>query len=145
VQATSGLPRTLSELVSVGAIRAWVADAALCAWSNQWAAATRTGNQGGRAEAIEMIHDAPAWPAVVAIDPEPYRRMETIQVTGPDGKTRTQRLPDESQFYYLAALGEAVQGRDLDAVAEILAANNGYCTPDLVPDLPRANPLHAER
>lgn len=134
-----------SERVSVGAVRAWVADAALCAWSNQWAAATRDDDEADRAEAIGMIQDAPTWPAVVAIDPHPYSRMETQEVTDGNGNTRTERFPDESQFYYLGALGEAVGGRDLGAVAEVLAANNGYCRPELVPDLPEADPLHAER
>lgn len=134
-----------TESVSVGALRAWVADAALCSWSNQWAAATRTGDEAARAEAIRMIQDAPTWPAVVAIDPNPYSRTETQEVTGEDGITRTESFPDESQFYYLGALGVAVQGRDPDVVAEILAANNGYCRPGNVPDLPTANPLFGER
>ncbi len=134
-----------SERVSVGAIRAWVADAALCSWSNQWAAATRQGDDADRAEAIEMIQEAPTWPAVLAIDPDPYSRMETLEVSDGNGNTRTQRYKDESQFYYLAALGQAVKGRDLDVVAEVLAENNGYCRPELVPDLPKADPLHAER
>lgn len=134
-----------SERVSVGAIRAWVADAALCSWSNQWAAATRKGDAAERAEAIAMIQEAPTWPAVIAIDPDPYSRMESVEVSNGTGNTHTQRYRDESQFYYLAALGRAVQGRDLEVVAEVLAENNGYCRPELVPDLPSADPLHAER
>ncbi len=134
-----------AELVSVGAIRAWVADAALCSWSNQWAVATRDGDEAARAEAIGMIQAAPRWPAVVAIDPKPYSRTETQEVNDGNGNTHTVTVPDESQFYYLGALGVAVQGRDLDAVARVLAENNGYCRPQLVPDLPNANPLHAER
>jgi hypothetical protein len=134
-----------TERVSVGAIRAWVADAALCSWSNQWAVATRNGDEAGRAEAIGMIQAAPRWPAVVAIDPKPYSRTETQEVNDGNGNTHPETFPDESQFYYLGALGKAAQGRDLDAVARVLAENNGYCTPHLVPDLPNANPLHAER
>lgn len=134
-----------TERVSVGAIRAWVADAALCSWSNQWAVATRNGDEAGRAEAIGMIQAAPRWPAVVAIDPKPYSRMQTLEVDDGNGNTHTERFSDKSQFYYLAALGEAVQGRDLETVARVLAENNGYCTSHLVPDLPSANPLHAGR
>jgi hypothetical protein len=129
------------ERVSVGALRAWVADAALCSWSNQWAAATRDGDEAARAQAIEMIHDAPSWPAVVAIDPKPYSRTERQEVTDPNGNTYTEVVPDESQFYYLGDLGRAVHGRDVDAVATLLAANNGYCRAQLVPDLPKADPL----
>lgn len=134
-----------SERASVGAIRAWVADAALCAWSNQWAAANRDGNAADRAEAVGMIQAAPTWPAVVALDPDPYSRMKTMDVTDDEGNTHTEHYRDESQFYYLGALGKAVQGQDLDTVAELLADNNGYCRPELVPDLPKANPLATER
>ncbi|GEP37684.1 hypothetical protein NPS01_13470 [Nocardioides psychrotolerans] len=133
-----------SERLSVGALRAWVADAALCAWSNEWAAATRDDKAADRAEAIGMVQQAPTWPAVVAIDPDPYSRMETQDVTDEKGVTRTERYRDESQFYYVGALGRAVQGRNLDAVAALLAENNGYCRPELVPDIPRAYALFAE-
>lgn len=133
------------ERVSVGAIRAWVADAALCSWSNQWARATRDDNEADRAEAIGMIQEASTWPAVVAIDPHPYRRIQTQWVTDENGNSHRERFPDESQFFYLAALGRAVQGRDLGAVAELLAENNGYCRPQLVPDLPNAVPQDGQR
>jgi hypothetical protein len=133
------------EFVSTGAIRAWVADAALCSWSNQWAAATRSNDEPARAAAIAMIQDAPAWPAVTAIDPEPYSRMETQEVDDGHGGTTTERYRDESQFFYLGALGRAVKGRDPGVVARLLAENNGYCRAGLVPDLPRADPMYPER
>jgi hypothetical protein len=134
-----------SERVSVGAIRAWVADAAVCAWSNQWAAATRGADAADRAEAAGMIQAAPRWPAVVALDPNPYSRTESQQVTDDKGNTRTVRYLDESQFYYLGALGKAVRGQNVDTVAKLLAENNGYCRPQLVPDLPKAIPSATER
>jgi hypothetical protein len=133
------------EFVSSGAVRAWVANAALCSWSNQWAAATRDGDEAGRAEAIDMIQAAPSWPAVVAIDPEPYSRMETSEVTDGKGHTRTVRSRDNSHFFYLAALGEVAEGRDLAAVARVLAENNGYCRPGNVPDLPAADSMYGQR
>ena len=133
------------EFVSTGAVRAWVADQALCSWSNQWAAATRDGDEAGRAEAIAMIQQAPTWPAVTAIDPEPFSRMRSQEVQGEDGVVRTERYRDESQFYYLAELGDAVEGRDLGAVARVLADNNGFCRAGNVPDLPRATPMSGER
>lgn len=58
-------------LVSSGALRAWLADSAICTWGNQWAAATEADDRDLRAEAIEMIQEAPTWPAVTAIDPSP--------------------------------------------------------------------------
>lgn len=128
-----------NEFVSTGAIRAWVAGGALCAWSNQWAAATREGDEPARAEAIEMIKAAPGWPAVTEIDPEPFRRWETVRGRGEDGKVKVGRELDESLFYYLGPLGEAVEGRDPDAVATVLSEANSWCTSDLLPDLPQAD------
>jgi hypothetical protein len=134
-----------TEMVSTGAIRAWVADAALCSWSNQWAAATRSNDDAGRLKAITMIQAAPGWPAVTAIDPKPYSRMATMEIDDGDGHIVAEQYPDDSQFFYLAALGQAVEGRNPEAVAEVLAKNNGYCRPALVPDLPNADPRNAER
>jgi hypothetical protein len=133
------------EFVSTGAVRAWVADAALCSWSNQWAAATRTGDDAARAEAIEMVQAAPGWPAVTDLDPAPFSRWRTGLEDDGQGGTTTFRYLDESQFFYLAALGDAVEGRDPGVVARVLAANNGYCRPGNVPDLPRADPMFGER
>jgi hypothetical protein len=127
------------EFVSTGALRAWVADAALCSWSNQWAAATRSHHETARAQAIRQIQAAPTWPAVTAIDPDPYSRMESQEVDDGNGNTTTEQYRDESQFYYLGALGEAVEGDTPGVVARVLAQNNGYCRPSLVPDLPNAN------
>jgi phage tail protein X len=133
------------ESVASGAVRAWVADAALCAWSNQWAAATRDGDAAARAEAIRMIHQAPTWPAVTDLDPHPYLRWETVESVDENGKRTVEKLRDDSQFYYLAELGRAVEGTRPAVVAAVLAANNGYCRPSLVPDLPAADPLFGER
>jgi hypothetical protein len=133
------------EFVTTGAVRAWVADQAMCAWSNEWAAATRDGDTAGRAQAIEVVRSAPAWPAVVALDPEPYRRMETSYVDDGEGNITTERSPDESHFFYLGALGEAVTGRDPGAVARVLAASNGYCRSELMPALPEADSMWSER
>lgn len=133
-----------NEFASTGAVRAWVARSAVCSWSNQWAAATRDHDEAGRAEAIGMIQDAPTWPAVVAIDPEPYSRMESQQVTDGKGHTWTEHYRDTSQFFYLGPLGEAVEGRDVEAVGRLLGESSGSCRGD-VPDLPQADPMNAER
>ncbi|CAN5334699.1 hypothetical protein BH09ACT12_BH09ACT12_37710 [soil metagenome] len=133
------------EGVSTGAVRAWVASAALCSWSNQWAAATRAGDEAGRTAAITMIQAAPTWPAIAAIDPTPYSRIETQEVRDEQGNVSAEHYRDTSPFHYLRALGAAVEGHDLDAVAGLLARNNGYCRPGNVPDLPQADPLHSVR
>lgn len=133
------------ERVSTGTIRAWVADAAVCAWSNQWAAATRDGDSAARGEAIGVIDAAASWPAVVAIDPTPYSRLEPIEVLDREGNLVEQMVRDESQFYYLGALTDAMEGTKPGVVAAILRENNGYCRPELVPDLPNANPMRKGR
>lgn len=136
-----------NEYVATGAVRAWVAGAAVCAWSNQWAAATRDDDDSARTEAIDMIKAAPGWPAVAEIDPEPYSRWETWKARDEDGTITTGRSKDDSLFYYLGPLGEAVEGRDPDAVATVLTDANAWCTSDLLPDLPHADwrPPFADR
>ncbi len=144
-QADDARGAQLDEFVMTGAVRAWVADQALCAWSNQWAAATRSGDEADRAEAIAMIQAAPTWPAVSDLDPEPYSRMESQKVRDEEGKVTTEHYRDESQFFYLGSLGEAVEGRDPGAVARVLAANNGYCRAEHMPDLPNADFMYSRR
>lgn len=137
-QARDARGTSSTDRVSAGAIRAWVADAALCTWVNQWAVATREGNAAERSEAIAMIAAAPRWAAVVAIDPSPFSRVEQVETVMPNGRVRTEEYVDDSQFFYLAALGRAVAGADLAGAAELLADHNGQCRPDLLPDFPAA-------
>lgn len=134
-----------SGITSTGALRAWVADAAVCAWANQWAAATRDGDATGRAESIEAILGSPSWPAVHDIDPEPANPLTTMDVLNENGTTTTERFREPTQFYYLGPLGDAVQGREIALVANLLAENNGYCSAGLVPDIPAANPFFTGR
>ncbi len=133
------------EFTTTGNVRAWTAKMALCSWSNQWAAATRDNDQAARAEAIDMIQAAPTWPAVTAIDPEPYSRMETQKVADEEGNVTTEHYRDESLFFYLGPLGQAVEGSDPAAVGRILAKDSGACVAELVPDLTQADPLYPER
>ncbi len=133
-------------LTATGAVQSWVAKAAVCAWSNRWAAATATGDIAARDEAVRTILEAPTWPSVTAVDPAPYNRTQTITLI--DAKTKkkhTRRVRDESLFYWLAPLGKAVQGGDRAAVAAILSAEDAYCSPGLVPDIPEANPMSGGR
>lgn len=130
--------------VSTGALRAWMASDAVCLWANQWAAATRDGDADVRREAVGMIGAADRWPAVTAIDPDPYSRTETQQVRDPDGSVRTDRYRDESQFYYLARVERAAGGTDLDEMAKSLLASGRGCWAYQVPDLPMADPMYAE-
>lgn len=134
-----------SGITSTGALRGWVAAAAVCAWANQWAASTPDGNTADRAAAVEAIMAAPSWSAVFEIDPEPSNPMVTMDVSNADGTTTTERFRDPTQFFYLGQLGSAVQGRNESRVAELLAENNGYCRAGLVPDIPAANPFFVGR
>lgn len=139
VQHNAVAPGSEPEFASTGAFRGWIAQDAVCSWVNQWARATRTGDGAGRAEAISMIQGAPRWDAVVQLDPEPYSRWQTREVT--DGeRTWTERYLDTSHFYYLGELGETVQGTDPAAVAAVLVGNGAGCDEPLVPDLPDAYP-----
>lgn len=133
------------EFVSTGAIRAWVAADAVCAWTNQWAAATRDRDAAARGAAIAAIQAAPDWSAVTDIDPAPYSRWKTMDLTDSSGHTSTERYRDHSQFFYLGPLGDAVEGADLDAAAAVLIDNGTGCRPDLVPELPQADPLRGGR
>lgn len=131
--------RRAEATTSTAALRAWVADAAVCAWSNQWAAAVRRDDVTAREEALEVIVAAPTWPAVTALDPSPSNRWISQQVQDASGAVRTERFRDPSPFFYLERLGRAAQSNDVPRVAGLLAANNGQCRPALVPDLPSAN------
>jgi hypothetical protein len=135
-------PKPHREAVSTGSIRAWVADAAVCAWSNQWAAATRSGDKAARDSAISALRQAPSWPSVTDVDPHPYSRMETMRLRHPDGTVTKTRFPDVSQFYYLGQLATAMGGTDLGAVADLLIRHNGQCRADLLPDFTQADPMY---
>lgn len=131
-------------IVSTGAIRAWVAADAVCAWSDQWAVATRDGDGAARDEAVAMIRSAPRWPAIADLDPEPYGRWITQDVT--DGeRTWTEKIWDYSQFFYLGAVTEAASGTDPDALGAAFLDNHAFCWSDMVPHLPQADPTHEER
>jgi hypothetical protein len=143
VEDNAGDPGTTASM-STGALRAWVADAAICAWSDQWARATHSGDDAARDEAVRVLDGAPGWEAVTAIDPDPTSTPMAIDSTDRNGRLVHQVVQDATQFYYLAELSRAVHGRDVDAVAAVLARENGYCVPALVPDIPRANPMLRE-
>lgn len=113
-------------VVSTGAVRAWVAASAVCAWANDWAVATRDGDEAGRAEATSRLREAPSWPAVVVI--------ESAQAAS----------GEEPLFPYLDELADAAEGRDLAAVASVFAGHTGYCR-GLVPDLVAVDPTGSLR
>lgn len=135
----------LSHRLSVGALRAWVADAAICSWTDQWASATARGDSAVRDEAAAVLRGAPSWPAVRDIDPNPVARIDEVHYTDESGRTTKATVRDDSQFNYLKALNAAVQDGNTTAAAAVLADNNGYCIDALVPNIPDANPMHGVR
>lgn len=129
--------------LSTGALRAWMAQDAVCHWANQWAVGTRSGDAALRAEAVEVISGADTWDAVTAIDPEPYSRPETREVQNRDGSVETRAYNDESHFYYLRHVEKAAAGTDTGAMVEALVSNQSGCSAYEVPDLKMADMLYA--
>ncbi len=127
------------EIWITGGMRAEGARAAVCAWANVWAAATRAGDAEGRADAVEMLQAAPSWPAVTDVDDEQVYTPTTQQVTGEDGVTREESFLDQTPFAWLPVVAKAAEGRDLQALGRTLK-NETRCVPALMPDLPSAVP-----
>lgn len=126
------------ELIT-GGMRAEAARVAICAWANEWAAATKAGDAEGRAEATRMLQAAPSWPAVKDVDAKQAYTWRKQMVRGEDGVTREERYLDETPFAWLPAVAAAATGESLQAVAKPLRKGQP-CTPELMPDLPSAVP-----
>lgn len=129
---------------STGAMRGWTAQYAICSWANQWAAATSTGDEASRAEAVRMLDEAPGWPAVTELDPEQQIRYRTSTLTDRSGKKRTVRLADNTVFGYLPLVKQAAHGRDVDAMGRLLV-RWVYCPAKLMTDFPQALPKLSKR
>lgn len=102
-----------TSLLSSGALRLWTAGHALCAWSNTWAAAARTGDTEGEQQAAEVILGARTWPAITDTDPD---------------------MSDDSEFAWLPDLEQAIGTGDATAAGAALAGNQS-CMPGLAPEL----------
>ncbi|UFN43550.1 hypothetical protein [Nocardioides okcheonensis] len=100
-------------LVSEGALRLWVSGNALCAWSNEWAAAAREEDTATLEAAARVIREARSWPAITDTDPD---------------------LAGDSEFSWLPALEQAVSDGDTDAARAPLH-DHGACLPGLAPAL----------
>lgn len=99
--------------VSTGAVRLWTAGHAVCAWSDTWAVALRTGDAETRDEAAATILAARTWPAITDTDPD---------------------LTGESPFSWLPDLAQAVRDGDTSAARDALVGH-GACLPGLAPAL----------
>lgn len=135
-------PRTSA--VSTAAMRGWTAQYAVCAWANQWAAATNSGDEASRATAVRMLEEAPGWPAVTDLDSEQQIRYKRIAVTDGSGRTTTRRVVDNTVFGYLPLVRQAAPGRDVEAMGRLLIRWT-YCPTALMADFPQAMPKIAKR
>jgi hypothetical protein len=122
-----------------GGMRAEAARAAVCAWANTWAAATKAGDASGRAKAIGTLEAAPTWPAVTDVDAEQAFTWKKMRVTDEAGTTRLETYLDNTPFAYLSLVVAAAHGHDLSAMGQPFVRWT-RCIPELVPDLPAAVP-----
>lgn len=139
--AERSAPAPRTESVTTGALRAWTAVHAVCAWANEWVRAGRAGDDLSRSRAARMLIGARHWSAITDIDPVQHYDTLTQDVLDPaTGLTTTETIPDPTQFYYLKLVSAAVAADDVDTVAALLA-DNAYCIGrSLLPDFPRALP-----
>lgn len=121
--------------VASGALRGFVANDAICAWSNAFARAIADGDRAAAKAAASTLAAAEDWPAVRALDTKLSTR--TIKVGFTDGTSR--RANDPTRFYFLRGVQRAVKAGDVPALGKALHGNV-FCHPDLMPDLPDAVP-----
>ncbi|MFT4082091.1 MAG: hypothetical protein QM638_05855 [Nocardioides sp.] len=150
---------------STGAMRFWTAQAAVCAWANEWVAAGAAGDTSAKETAAKMLEEAPSWSAVTAIDAKQTMRTVRVKVTyraggritkssilGQDGTPdkvlrrvggkRVTRMETErigSVAGYFPLLRKAALSDDAAEMGSVLA-DEGTCDPDLMPDFPQAVP-----
>ncbi|KAA1376338.1 hypothetical protein [Aeromicrobium fastidiosum] len=99
-------------VVSMGALRLWIASHAVCSWTDRWAAALRTGDEPAEDEAAAVILSARTWPSITDTDDE---------------------LANESEASWLPVLERAVRSEQPSAAAAAL--NGQACMPGLAPEL----------
>ncbi len=108
--------------VATGAVRFWAARAAVCAWANQWAAATSAGDTVGKSAAGRMLEEAHRWRAVTDLDPRQTIRYTPMEVTDPStGTTTTQLFEDNTEAGYFPLLRTAAAADDLTGMGGVLA------------------------
>lgn len=99
-------------VVSMGALRLWMASHAVCSWTDRWAGALRTDDELVRDEAAAVILSARTWPSITDTD-------TVMSVGTPAG--------------WLPVLERAVRSEQPSAAA--VALNGQACMPGLAPEL----------
>ena len=126
--------------VSIGALRFWTARAAVCAWANEWAAATAERDPSAKALAARRLEAAPSWPAVTDVDPKQTIRYRWIESTDLEtGQDTSSRVADNTEAGYFPLVRRAALADDRAAMGSVLA-HWGACAPALMPDFPQALP-----
>lgn len=137
--------------VSVGALRGFVANDAICSWANSWAAAVADGDPAARAAAASALQEATSWPAVTALDTEFAIRTRTITFIPREYTEDEKRMfgdlierggmevDDSTRFAYLELVQQAAGGDDPEAMGDALLGHVA-CSPLLMTDLPSAIP-----
>jgi hypothetical protein len=100
--------------VTTGALRAWFAASAYCAWIQKWRQADVAGDAAAAQQAAQVIAHAPEWKAVVAVDPHP----DPSAANDPGAATGT-------QFGWMLPYGHAVLAGDRVRVENLLARGYG--------------------
>ncbi|MFT4286189.1 hypothetical protein [Nocardioides sp.] len=129
-----------STAVSTGALRFWTARAAVCAWANEWAAATTHADAATKAHASTMLEQSPTWPAVTDLDPvQTIKPSPWTYIDPTTGRTVHGTQYDNTEAGYFPLVQKATYDNDLNALGAVLA-QWGSCDPDLMPDFPQALP-----
>lgn len=123
--------------ISTGAVRYFTAQHAVCAWANEWAAATTADDEAARATATAMIDESSTWPAVADVDPVQRYYYKKKRVTDPEtGRKVTKKVVvDETEAAALPAVQEAAHGDDIDAMSTALL-DFAPCVREFMGDLP---------
>jgi len=128
--------------VSTGALRFWAARSAVCAWADQWAAATATSDAAAKAQATTMLEQAPTWPAVTTLDSKQAIRSKTVKMTDPTtGQTTRRVVSDDTPAGYFPLVRKAARADDVVQMGKVLA-QWGSCSAygAAMPDFPQALP-----
>jgi hypothetical protein len=100
--------------ISTGALRAWFAASAYCAWIQKWRQADVAGDAAAAQSAAHVIAHAPAWKAVVAVDPHPDPSAANDPGAAPG-----------TQFGWMLVYRDAVLAGDRAHVENLLATGYG--------------------
>ncbi|WP_432537795.1 hypothetical protein [Kineococcus arenarius] len=110
--------------ISTSALRAQVAQNAICTWADAWIAADATGDTAARRAAADTLTASLTWSAVTDVDPSP-------SPTGAPGDAGAQT---ETRFGWLPAITAAAVAGDHRAVLDAVT-DSGRCNPQLTPAL----------